>query len=423
MSIEVRPVGVTCQLRCTYCYEEPMRTAAPVHVYNREAVLASINKLGRDEYFSLFGGEPLILNLTDLEELLSIAHTRWGRSGIQTNGTLITDTHIELFRKYRTHVGISLDGPVHLNRSRWIHDEATTDKHSERTHWAIRRLCEEAKTTGYLLPSLIVTLHAGNASADVFPDLVQWFKELDAMGIQSVNIHIMELDAKADTLYLPQDELADRLIDLWNLQDNLKQLRFTKFQEVLKLLQGDDKVVCTWHACDPLNTAAVRGIENDGSPSHCSRTNKDGKNWLPAEGSGQNSSFIGHQGSTFHERQLALYVTPQEVGGCQGCEYWLTCKGQCPGEGENRDWRMRSHYCLTYKKLFAEAAKRLRAVGIQPLSDWEYRKDLETQMYNLWAQGYSPELSTLVKEYRDYTLKGMVRVPNGWHGDHHDLAK
>lgn len=418
MSIEVRPVGVTCQLRCKYCYEEPQRTAAPIHVYDRKAVLASIEKL--DSFFSLFGGEPLILNLTDLEELLSIAFTRWGHSGLQTNGTLITEAHIELFRKYKTHVGISLDGPGTLNRSRWIHDEATTDKQTAKTHWAIKRLCDEAKTTPHMLPSLIVTLHAGNAGPDVFPQLVEWFKDIDAMGIKSVNLHVMELDAKADELYLSQDELSDRLIDLWNLQDSFTRLRFTKFQEVLKLLQGNDDVVCTWHSCDPLNTSAVRGIENDGSPSHCSRTNKDGVNWLPAEGSGIDSSFIGHAGTTYHERQLALYVTPQEHGGCKGCEYWLLCKGQCPGEGEQRDWRMRSHYCLTYKKLFAEAAKRLKAVGIQPVSEWSYRKDIEKRMYDMWADGLSPELSDMVKEYRDYISKGMVKVPGGWHGDHND---
>jgi uncharacterized protein len=422
MTIEVRPVGVTCQLRCKYCYEEPLRTAAPIHVYDREAVLASIEKL--DSAFSLFGGEPLILNLKDLEELLSIAYTRWGHSGLQTNGTLITEAHIDLFRKYNTHTGISLDGPGVLNRSRWIHDEATTDKHTDRTHWSIKRLCEEAKTTPHLLPSLIVTMHAGNAGSDVFPQLVEWFKQLDAMGIQSVNLHVMELDAKADELYLSQDELSDRLIDLWNLQDSLTQLRFTKFQEVLKLLQADDaNVVCTWHSCDPLNTVAVHGIENDGSPSHCSRTNKDGINWMPAEGSGKNSEFIGHKGNVYHERQLALYVTPQEYGGCQGCEYWLLCKGQCPGEGEQQDWRMRSHYCLTYKKLFAEAAKRLRAMGIQPISDWSYMPDIERRMYEMWAEGQSPEFGKLATEYKDFISKGMTKVRGGWHGDHSDAAK
>lgn len=398
MSIEVRPVSVTCQLRCTYCYEEPLRTAKPAHRYNREAVLAAVEKL--TSYFSLFGGEPLLLNLVHLEELLEIGHRRFGHTGVQTNGALITPKHIELFEKYKTQVGISLDGPVALNRSRWINNEADTDKQSERTHWAIRALCEKAKTVPYLRPSLIVTLHAGNASKAVFPQLVQWFKELDALGVRDVNLHVMELDAQADTLYLGQDELSDRLIDLWNLQDSLSTLRFSKFQEVMKLMVGDDSVMCTWHSCDPLNTEAVRGIENDGAPSHCSRTNKDGINWLPAEGAGKTVEFIGEKSQMFHERQLALYVSPQEFGGCKGCEFWLMCKGQCPGEGEHGDWRMRSHYCLTYKKLFAEAARRTRLLGKKPLVDWNSRRWMEERMYALWSDGKDPKLRDMMREQK-----------------------
>src|SRR3954469_6447285 len=100
MSTEVLPVGVTCNLRCNYCYEENLREVNPSEKYDREAVLASIAKL--TDPFSLFGGEPLILHKTHLEELLKIAFERWGYSGVQTNGALITDEHIELFRKYNT---------------------------------------------------------------------------------------------------------------------------------------------------------------------------------------------------------------------------------------------------------------------------------------------------------------------------------
>ena len=37
MSIEVRPVGVTCNLRCSYCYEQPVRDIDPVKRYNKAA--------------------------------------------------------------------------------------------------------------------------------------------------------------------------------------------------------------------------------------------------------------------------------------------------------------------------------------------------------------------------------------------------
>jgi uncharacterized protein len=231
------------------------------------------------------------------------------------------------------------------------------------------------------------------------------------------------MDSKASKWYMTPDDVADRLIDLWNLQDELDTLKFLKFEEIMKLLQGKDDVVCVWHACDPWNTSAVQGIEHDGAPSHCSRTNKDGKNWLPAEGFGHKGAHATVQFYTSarsFERQMALYVTPQEVGGCKDCEYWLMCLGHCPGTGEGGDWRMRTNYCQTFKRLFAEGTKRLKAVGVKPLPEWKNRHDMERRMYELWTREQAPRLGAVIQEVTEYAKKGMVPVPGGYHGDHSD---
>lgn len=420
MSIEVRPVSVTCNLRCTYCYEESMREQQRSHKYNREAVLAAIDKLGPDDYFSLFGGEALILPIKDIDELLGIAFKRFGRSGVQTNASLVTEAHIELFTKYNTHVGISMDGPDELNDSRWAGTLEATRKQTGRTMWALNELLTRSKTTPHLRPSLIVTLHAGNCSAERFPRFVEWLHELDSKGLRYVNMHTMEMDYKAHTLHLPEDEMIERLLDLWKLQNQFTNLRMSKFDEILKLMKGRDDVVCHWKPCDPWNTSAVNGIENDGSPSHCSRTNKDGQNWLPAEGSGhagKETTFIGHPGTRNYERQMALYVTPQEVGGCKGCEFWLMCYGQCPGEGEKGDWRMRSSHCKSYKALFAEGAQRLRDAGEIPICDRADRLQVEQKHFDDWA-GQKP---TYLSKY----LKTQTNHGDGHgdeHGDHTDAS-
>lgn len=398
-----------------YCYEQNLRDVNPAEKYQRENVLASIDKL--QNKFSLFGGEPLVLHKTHLEELLKLSFEKWGESSLQTNGSLITDEHIELFIRYNTHIGISLDGPDELNDSRWAGTVEATRKATAKTLEAIRKLCERSKEHPRLLPSLIITLHAGNCSRERFPRFVEWIRELDALGIKYVNTHVMELDSQADKLYLHLPELSDRLIDLWNIESTLKNVKFSKFQEVLQLLQGDDDVMCHWHACDPLNTGAVQSIDYDGSPSVCKRTFKGNQRWLPAEGTGYSAPLVGHPGNRHHTRQLALYVTPQENGGCKDCPFWMMCLGQCPGEGIDQDWRKRSSYCYVWKRLFEEGSRRLRAVGVNPLPDWKDRKHLETLMYESWVRGTSASLGSLVKQYRECTAQGMVPVPNGYHGD------
>jgi len=131
MSVEVRPLGVQCNIACQYCYQNPQRDAGN---QNRLYDLGLIKEALRQEGgpFSLFGGEPLLVPLKDLEDLWAWGLERFGRNGVQTNGSLIQDEHIRLFKKYRVGVGISIDGPDELNDVRW-------NGSLERTRQATRR--------------------------------------------------------------------------------------------------------------------------------------------------------------------------------------------------------------------------------------------------------------------------------------------
>lgn len=441
MTLEVKPVGVTCNLRCTYCYEEPMRDVEPIHKYNKAAVFAQLETA--TGAWSLFGGEALLLPLNDLEELLALGFNKWGRTGIQTNGTLITDRHIELFDKYRCSVGISMDGPGELNDSRWNHTLEATRKSTQRSEDAVYKLLELSRIPGkeHLMPSLIVTLQKTNADVDRWPRMKEWVRMLDEMGLRFINFHLMEMDSDAHELYLPHERLKEVMLDLWEFSTTLKNVRFSNFKEITDLLRGNDSdVMCVWHACDPWNTAAVQGVENDGSPSKCGRANKDGIDWLPSEGGGAATvhQIGGFRGTTLHDRQLSLYVTPQEDGGCKDCAFWLMCQGQCPGTGDTTegkplgDWRLRSSHCQTFKDMFEEGEKRLLAAGEVPLSRSPNRKAIEEIMYAGWAKGESPSMGGAIKDFlarREGRVTSQQIVPgkrlmsphgDAPHGDHID---
>ena len=430
MSLEFRPAGVSCNIGCKYCYQQPTRDTGNVVKYDKAAVWNALSTT--KEYWSLFGGEALLLPLSDLEELLELGFSRFGHTGVQTNGTLITPRHIELFDKYKTHVGISIDGPSELNDIRWAGTLEGTRKLTARTEDSLTTLAKRsvAENKPFLMPSIICTLHKGNiGSIEKQNRMVEWFHELDALKIPQVNLHVMELDYEANEWALPVDVQTKFLIRLWDESTSLTTLKFFKFQEILQLLMGDDRnAVCVWHACDPWNTQAVQGLEGDGSPSHCTRTNKDGKTWLPAVGTGKATEHAigGFQGNRYHERQLSLYVTPQEQGGCKDCRFWLMCLGQCPGTGEasateaQGDWRLRSSYCELWKNLFAEGERRLIATEQKPISLWKNRKDLEARMYELWASGEETYVEGLVAE-----SKGLLKpwFNAAGHGDHVDASQ
>jgi len=376
MGVELRPFGVACNLACTYCYQNPMREAGNLRqTYDMAKMKAALEREGSS--FILFGGEPLLMRIEDLEELFAYGFERFGSSGIQTNGVLIGDAHIAMFRKYKVHVGISMDGPDELNDARVDRKRSRTRASTAAVQTAIERLCRE-----YQPPGLIVTLHRGNATAEHLPRMYEWMRQLDAVGVRSARLHVLEVeDAHVrETLALTARENVEAILGFARLQDELKKLRFDLVEEMKRLLVGNERdASCVWRACDPYATAAVRGVEGNGQSSNCGRTNKDGVDYLKADSHG-------------YERYLALYNTPDEHGGCKGCRFFLMCKGQCPGTAIGGDWRNKTEHCSIWKSLFATLEQQLVRGGESPLSIHPLRQQQENEIMARWAAQASVEV-------------------------------
>ena len=121
-NIIFRPTN-NCNLRCSYCYDKNNHNTCLDTVRNNatelfkreeENLIESIDKLFDGEEnpsITFHGGEPLLINSKILDEFCSeIIKNRNLKMVIQTNGTLIDENVIELFKKYKFHVGLSLDG-------------------------------------------------------------------------------------------------------------------------------------------------------------------------------------------------------------------------------------------------------------------------------------------------------------------------
>ncbi|HTW35970.1 MAG TPA: radical SAM protein [Rhizomicrobium sp.] len=379
MTVELRPLGVLCNLACEYCYQNPQREAKNVaHRYDIERMKSAVEAEGGP--FNLFGGEPLLLPLRDLETLWAWGLERYGRNGVQTNGTTIRSAHIDLFKRYKVHVGISIDGPGEMNALRVAHSRSpeATVKATAKAERAIEQLCEAG-----IVPGLIVTLHRTNASPAVIGRLHDWFRRLDALGLRSVGLHVLESESDAirQAHGLSMAENIEAFLGLYELGKSFANIRFQLFDEMRALLMGkDDKASCVWTACDPYTTRAVRGIEGNGRRSNCGRTNKDGIDFVKSASSG-------------YERYISLYFSAQEDGGCAGCRFFLMCKGNCPGTAINGDWRNRTEFCELWKALFVRFEDEIRREGRTPLSLGPERTALEQRMVAEWCGGRNPSLA------------------------------
>lgn len=404
MTIEVRPLGVRCNIACQYCYQNPQRDAGNLgRSYDMEAMKKAILEEGAA--FSLFGGEPLLVPLRDLEELWALGLEKFGNNGIQTNGSLIGDEHIRLFKRYRVHVGISIDGPGELNDARWNGTLERTREATAATERAIERLCAEGSP-----PSIITTLHRGNATPDKLPLMRNWMLELDRMGVSSARLHILETEIESvrAKYALTTEENLTAFRFFHRLEAELPRMKFDLFKDMRSLLQGKDhSTTCVWRACDPFTTSAVRGIEGLGQRSNCGRTNKDGIDFVKADEAG-------------YERYVALYLTPQDDGGCAGCRFFLMCKGQCPGTSVMGDWRFRTEHCGVWKDLYRQLESEMLDAGSEPISaQAATRKALEAHHLEEWAAGRNATMEAALAALSGKAT-GVTAAGHGDHTDHGD---
>ena len=183
MGLVLKTLG--CNGLCGNCYENKIRAAntAPEEV-NLDAALALIHaeslkpKEQRCNAPTLHGGEPLLLPIDKVDRFLSEVYAGWGQSGVQTNGTILNDSLIEIFKKYHTNIGISIDGDTAaLNRGRWNAADLTDEQIQAKTDLVldnIRRL----RGAGIAV-SVIALLRMHNAHPDRIGEFIRFIKRLD----------------------------------------------------------------------------------------------------------------------------------------------------------------------------------------------------------------------------------------------------
>jgi len=394
-------------MACEYCYQEPQREAGNTNArgaYDIELMIKNGLRLGG--VLTVFGGEALLVPKRDLERIVEASFNRFGRSSIQTNGDLIDDGHIKLFKRFNVAVGVSIDGPGELNSLRVDRRTGDANDSTERTMINIKRLRAET-----IPVSIITTLHRANGTGSNLSRLKDWGGWLASIGIPYVNIHNLESESwyiKQKFALSPKEE-TEAMLSLAEFVEDNPVLRWAPFIAMKNLLQSNqDDVNCIWHHCDPLTTPAVQAVLADGSMTNCGRVAKEGIPWVKPDQAG-------------YERYISLYQTPQELGGCKDCRFFLMCGGECPGTGfgdDGPDWRLKTDHCGVLMTLFEFYESRLLKDRTVPLSLHPNRKRMEAEMIRLFTQGRRP--SNFVQLLGSEEITHSDTPHQDSHGDHHD---
>jgi uncharacterized protein len=155
--------------------------------YDISIMKAAIARAGGP--FHLFGGEPLLMDEANLEGLFAWGLKQYQSNGIQTNGVLLNENHLRIFKKYNVQVGVSIDGPDSLNDARWAGTLERTRAATEKTEQAIETLCHAG-----IIPGVMVQLTRCNAVGDRLIRLCSWINKLDRLGIRYLRLHILEIE-------------------------------------------------------------------------------------------------------------------------------------------------------------------------------------------------------------------------------------
>ena len=338
MGLTVKPLD--CHGGCLGCYEKNIRDRGQFPPFEIEKVLATLtDQMALDKNNSwncptLHGGEPLLLPMNEIEVILKTVFEKYGRSGIQTSGAGITPEHIELFKKYKTMVGVSVDGDTpETNAGRWNAPGFDVAEMTAKTMDALAAL-KEADVSA----SAIIVLRQCNAGT---PALINSLVDFALKMKSDYNICSIRFNA-----VIASDERTERLEQLSNeqLTSVYKKLIIKTIvddtllwypaKDFVNLLNGKS-AECIFGECDPWATEAEIPIIGDGSLGVCMK----------------------REGVILRtEKSLARYESlrqvSQDYGGCKGCYWWRYCKGGCPGAGIDGDWRNRSRFCETYKEIF-----------------------------------------------------------------------
>jgi uncharacterized protein len=390
LSVLVKP-ELKCNMQCKYCYEQDTRhwqSDIGVDVDKAIKQAETIYECeGRGNSICAHGGEPLLLPKTELEKILQLAHEKTGYSSIQTNGTLIDEDHIKMFKQYKTGVGISIDGRWPLNEYRWAGSEKKTKEMTEKTIANIYRLVKEG-----VAPGLIIVISKANGTKERLPVLKGFLQEMCNVGVASIRLNL----AISDKCGLAPEEAKETYLELckYTLEDSKRA--YLPFRDMVDNLLGLGMGTCVFTKCDFYHTEAARVVLGDGSRTCCLKT------------AGSDRPFIWDSQCSDIRYQI-LGSIPRDEGGCSDCRYWRVCYGFCPSETPGGDWRNRAIYCEAYYACFKYIENRLK--GILPnvvlvpgVEVEDEQKDYHERKGNCWH----------IEPFKSMSLSAETRNPSTW---------
>lgn len=319
-----------CNLRCIYCSEgdKPQELLSQENLFKLIRDIPEVLEKYHDDKieFLWHGGEPLTVGRTYLSEVMDYALDQLGekykiRFLVQTNGTLIDDAWIELFKKYHMSIGISLDGYQEL------HDHNRKDKEGKPTFEKIMKNVEKLQQNGFRPGSLMVLDTSKPVDAKKLYAMIKKYH-------MAVKIHPVIACGRAEGMdgemdvYRNYVELMKELYRIW-IEDGDSNVHIDPIGDIIRAMLDDNHLTeCSYNGSCARNFVCMYA---NGDIGFCGRSQSEKYNLT--YGNIQKHSLLQLYESV-NARKIRSRQTELEKT-CGHCEYWRLCHGGCAFEAVN----------------------------------------------------------------------------------------
>lgn len=285
------------------------------------------------------GGEPLLWGVENYKSIFSYIEQnfndiQWEYS-MQTNLTLLNEEYIELLKKYKVGLGISMDGYKELHDINRVYANGTGSYDN-----VVNKILL-ARKQGVKVGVIVVV---SSANIMHLKDIYHFFK-MNRIGFQ-LNPLMSIGEASNNKLSIIPEEYEEALIDLFDLWINdLDAPPIGNFIEISSSLKTGITSNCVFSAnCQ--NSITV--IEPNGDVLPCDRFCGNDNFVYGNIFSSKFKDIMLRKRKAFEKRtKIILNKT------CKKCTFLRICNGGCPADNSFKlENGAKSSFCKVYKKLF-----------------------------------------------------------------------
>lgn len=335
----------SCNLKCTYCYDEfnnnkPFNSinATNVHLILKE--LARYSKSINIDNLNLIwhGGEPLLMGLDFYREVITIQKNfNLSFSNLmQTNAVQINNDWIRFFKENNFKIGVSFDGSISANK---IHRQQT-----EKVVENIKLLNEN-----FIYPSLICVISDLNCS--MYQDMFDYL-----CTIQTEYVDLIPCYENNGRYSLSNSNYIDfmiKIFDLWWKSD--RKINFRFFNNIIDKMQGKvasiDYISCNLTG----KCGEIISINSDHKIYFCDCLPKEEKFSIGNINQGLKQII---KSKNYQELK---YTNDYSSKDCKSCEYLSICGKGCLTRRVNLNHNsdLKDYYCEARKTLFLHIKTKL----------------------------------------------------------------